>query len=305
MGHNVKKIFISYSRKSRSAVALLADDLTLLGYSVWFDKDLIGGHKWWDVILENIRFCDVFLFTVTRDSIRATPCQTELAYAQALNKPIIPILLEDDINISLLQTDLQALQFVDYTAPSKESLGKLNRSLISLPNPAPLPQHLPPTPEMPLTIVAEINQRIEQRHLSEQEQTDIWHAIGQLESPQDAEILVGRLKQHPDFSLNIPHTPAQPSPSSATLQLHRQSNYGYSLRAFQVYIDGVRVGDIRNDETLRFPNLSTGNHQLTVKVDMTKTTIPFEIVAGQQTLCFEMRLGGILMNKIIVEQTNC
>lgn len=298
----MKKIFISYSRKSQSEVAVLADDLTLLGYSVWFDKELIGGHNWWDVILENICFCDVFLFTITQDSIQTTPCQSEFAYAQALNKPIIPILLDKTINISLLSPTLQALQFVDYTAPSKESLGKLNRALISLPHPAPLPDILPPKPEMPLSPVAEINQRIAKPHLSAEEQTDILHAIQQLNAPNDAEFLRQSLLQHADFSLNIPASQVQSPIAEQMLYIHRQHHYGYSMRAFRVYLDGVKIADLHNNETLKHA-VTSGKHELTIKLDFMQTAISFDLSNHEALICFDVRLGGLLMNKIIVEQT--
>ncbi len=296
----MKKIFISYSRKSHAQVATLADDLALLGYSVWFDKELIGGHHWWNVILENIRFCEVFLFAIASDALQSTPCQREIAYAQSLNKPIIPILLDHDVPISLLDPALQALQFVNYTTPSKEALGKLNRALISLPATPSLPDPLPPPPEMPLSAVSEINQRINHPHLSPAEQREIWNAIQALDSPQEAGILRERLQQHPDFALEVP--PAPSPTTSATLYIRRKRHYGYSLRGFQVYVDGIRVGDVRNNETASFPNISVGKHELTIKVDMTKTTIPFEIVENQSAICFDVSVGAVFFNKLIVEE---
>lgn len=297
----MKKIFISYNRKSRADVVTLADDLTLLGYSVWFDKELIGGHKWWDVILENIRFCEVFIFTVTQNSINATACQRELSYARALHKPIIPVLLDSTVNISLLDADLQALQFVDYTAPSKETLGKLNRALIGLPSMMSMPDLLPPTPEMPLSAVAEISQQIAQPHLSDSEQSEILNAIHQLEAPQDQAVLIKRLKQHADFSLSIPDQTDHPTPTTATLYLRRKRSYSYSMRAFQVYVDGVKIGELRNNETARFPDLAVGKHELMVKVDLSKTAISFEVSPNQQAICFDVSLSAF-MNKIHMEQ---
>jgi hypothetical protein len=301
----MKKIFISYSRKSRAQVVTLADDLTLLGYSVWFDKELIGGHNWWEVILENIRFCDVFLFTVASDSLQSTPCQREIAYAQSLNKPIVPVLVDTSINISLLPPSLQAVQFVDYTTPSKETIGKLNRALISLPLTPALPDPLPTPPEMPLSHVAEINKRIAQSHLSTDEQWEIWNAIQQVEAPQDAKILHQRLQQHPDFSIkitdNMPPAPTQ-TPTATTLYIRRKRGYSYSLRAFQVLLDGVRIGEIRNNETVSFPNISAGHHQLTIKVDMTKTAQTFRVEEGQSAICFDVGLGTFIIGKLMIEE---
>ena len=35
------RVFVSYSRKSRDAVKLLADDIEALGHIVWFDRELV------------------------------------------------------------------------------------------------------------------------------------------------------------------------------------------------------------------------------------------------------------------------
>jgi hypothetical protein len=64
-------IFISYSRKSRTVVETLAIDLEALGYTVWFDRDLAGGHDWWDEILHSIRRCNLFLYALTPESIES------------------------------------------------------------------------------------------------------------------------------------------------------------------------------------------------------------------------------------------
>ena len=38
---------------------------------VWFDEELGGGDAWWQMILERIRGCDVFVFAMTDDSLKS------------------------------------------------------------------------------------------------------------------------------------------------------------------------------------------------------------------------------------------
>ena len=70
------KIFISYSSKDRTLINTLADELEVMGYDVWFDRELTrhGGHKWWTDILEAIRQCAVFLYAASPNMIASEPC---------------------------------------------------------------------------------------------------------------------------------------------------------------------------------------------------------------------------------------
>ncbi len=91
-------IFISYSRKSETAVRALADDIEALGHEVWFDQDVSGGQAWWDQILASIRTCDVFVFALAPDSLNSKACEREYSYAADLGKPILPVLVADGVS---------------------------------------------------------------------------------------------------------------------------------------------------------------------------------------------------------------
>src|SRR5260221_6066491 len=102
------RIFISYSSKERDLITTLAEDLASLGHDVWFDRELTrtGGQKWWETILLNIRQCDLFIFALTPRSLASEACQREYRYAYALNKRILPIMLEV-VDIPTLSPELQ------------------------------------------------------------------------------------------------------------------------------------------------------------------------------------------------------
>ena len=62
-------------------------------------------------------------------------------------------------------------------------------------------------------------------------------------------------------------TLTQTTASRATvIRLNRTSEWKNVLRAFAVYIDGVKVGKIRNGKTLSFL-VDPGEHRLMVKID--------------------------------------
>ena len=98
--------FISYSSVDGLDFALrLNDDLTAgpPPYPAWLDKRrLQPGPDWDDQIAEAIRSCDSLLFVMTRDSVkRQSVCKHEWEYALKYKKPIVPLLLHHDAEISL------------------------------------------------------------------------------------------------------------------------------------------------------------------------------------------------------------
>jgi toxoflavin biosynthesis protein ToxD len=98
------KLFISYrsldSAKVDTLVARMkslkdADDKPL--YSIWQDKtSILAGQDWWQAIVQGIIDCDVFVFMVSGESVKNINCRDELTYARKRNRPIIPIVLEDE-----------------------------------------------------------------------------------------------------------------------------------------------------------------------------------------------------------------
>ncbi|GIK63090.1 MAG: hypothetical protein BroJett018_08840 [Chloroflexota bacterium] len=209
------KLFISYSSRDRDKVRLFAEDLKQIvkvvshneGGDVWFDQELIGGHDWWENILSKIRACDVFLFVLTQDSLRSDPCRLEYTYAHSLNKRILPILLGDGINVTLLPEPLQRIQFVDYRNRGLDSYQSLSGAMASLPPAVPMPDPLPKPPSAPISPLAQFQQQLESKNLSLEVQTSLVFQLKQyLADPQHTEsarYLLMELRKHPDTRAQI------------------------------------------------------------------------------------------------------
>ncbi len=209
------KLFISYSSRDREKVRLFADDLKQIvkvvshneGGDVWFDQELIGGHDWWENILSKIRACDVFLFVITQESLRSDPCRLEYTYAHSLNKRILPVLLGDGVNVTLLPEPLQRIQFVDYRNRGLDSYQSLSGAMASLPAAVPMPDPMPKPPSAPISPLAQFQQQLESKNLSLEVQTSLVFQLKQyLADPQyteSARYLMMELRKHPDTRAQI------------------------------------------------------------------------------------------------------
>ncbi len=151
------KLFISYSSKDRDLVTALAEELDLLDHEVWFDPELnrSGGQKWWKIICEQIRGCEVFVNALSPHVLRSKPCELEHNYARALGKPVLPLLLVE-IEYRQLPRDLQESQIVDFRERTGSQRRSLRDSLRNLPPCPALPKNAlklePPVPLDPVGV---------------------------------------------------------------------------------------------------------------------------------------------------------
>ena len=142
------RVFISYARVNSTRIDDVVRAIEYLGHEVWIDRELVGGRKWWDQILENIRGCDVFVAALSAQSLASKPCHLEYDYAMALEKSILPVVVAGDVLPEQVPADLARIQFVDYREGDEQSALALAKALAALPAPRPLPNPLPPPPEL-------------------------------------------------------------------------------------------------------------------------------------------------------------
>lgn len=154
------KFFISYSRKDRLFVDLLIPMLLPVygNDSVWFDAQILGGDEWWELILREIRACDIFLMLISDDSLQSPYCQDECREALRAGKLVLPIVVRPRTDIwGLVAADLAAtlrkINYLDLSAGFRETdavtrlYGSINRLIERLPNHPIAPVTTPPPPE--------------------------------------------------------------------------------------------------------------------------------------------------------------
>ena len=201
-------IFVSYSRDSKDIAAAVADDIKELGHVVWFDHELSGGQAWWNEILATVRRSDVFVFILTPQALSSIACTREYGYAAALRKPILPVLVAEDVSTNLLPPALAQIHYVDYRSRDRAAGFRLARALASLPPTGPLPDPMPPPPEVPTSYLGSLNEQIESSSsLSYEQQSallvDLRKGLRDPETAEDSRALLKRLRRRRDLLATI------------------------------------------------------------------------------------------------------
>jgi hypothetical protein len=202
------KIFLSYNRQSQVIAKTLAEDIKALGHTAWFDQELTGGQVWWDQILARVRDCDVFVFLLDPKALKSTACQREYAYAADLGKPILPILVAEDVSTNRLPPALSEIQFVDYRKQDRDALLRLLRALAAIPPAKPLPDPLPEPPAVPISYLGSLAQQIESTlSLDYSKQStlllDLKRGLRDRETFDDVRNLLVELRKRPDLLASI------------------------------------------------------------------------------------------------------
>jgi LPXTG-motif cell wall-anchored protein len=165
-------IFISYSSQDRTSLDALTTALKRAQQKVWFDQELGGGDAWWNAILEQIRSCDVFIVALSNNWLQSKPSQAELRYAQALNRPILPVKVGpvDSVRVNPVST----LQIIDYQNPTVDAGIQLVTAIHALgDNAAPLPSPLPEEPPVPFGYIMRLGNTLSEKELTPQQQLQL------------------------------------------------------------------------------------------------------------------------------------
>lgn len=165
-------LFISYSSQDRPMVDTLTTALRHGQQQVWFDQELGGGDSWWNKILEQIRSCEVFIAAVSNHWLQSKPSQSELRYAKALNRPILPVRIGpvDSMRVN----PLAALQIIDYQNPTVDVGIQLVTAVHELRSrPVPLPDPLPEEPPVPFGYIMRLGNTLAEKEISPQQQVQV------------------------------------------------------------------------------------------------------------------------------------
>lgn len=166
-------VFFSYCHKDSPRVYPLIEQLTALGYRIWFDDGIGIGDEWPEVIAKKLEECTLFLVAITPDYCRSHNCKNEMTYQVEDQKPMLPLMLEDFPLSGGIRLQLAGTQYLRlFEHPQSDWPGRVAASgmleackgapiPIARPEPDPLPKTEPnaelkpapvlvPSPEAPL-----------------------------------------------------------------------------------------------------------------------------------------------------------
>ncbi|WP_409437488.1 sensor domain-containing protein [Mycobacterium sp. SMC-14] len=165
-------LFVSYASQDRALVDPLVSVLRSADQQVWLDEELGGGEAWWQTILDRIRCCSVFVVALSNNSLRSKPCQAELAYARALQRPVLPVQIGPVDSVRV--TPLAATQIIDYRIRDGAAHARLVAALQSLSRRAvPLPAQLPEEPMVPFAYLMRLSSELSGSELSYHKQGEL------------------------------------------------------------------------------------------------------------------------------------
>jgi hypothetical protein len=134
------RIFISYSHSDDTILDRIVPQIEKVfgNGSVWFDKDLTGGDKWWKRILEEIGNSIIFMYLISDKSLESEYCQKELREAARLDKKILPVHVRrlNDKSLSKIPDDLDKVlndtQYEELLEETPENYAKLFGAIYKL-----------------------------------------------------------------------------------------------------------------------------------------------------------------------------
>jgi hypothetical protein len=114
-------VFLSYAHAERAFVDGLAADLRRNRTKVWLDERLQTGDQWRGELAKAIANTDALVLVVSRQSLASEWVQWEVTEAQALQKPILPVLFEP----CDLPAWLSSIQYADASSNRDNAIREL------------------------------------------------------------------------------------------------------------------------------------------------------------------------------------
>ncbi len=152
------RLFVSYARRDMPVVVQLVNELREMGHEPFYDQDLTGGQRWWDVLLTRIEECDGFLPVLSDAYIDSEACRQEAQWASDVGVPILPLDL-GSVGPEMCDPHVSQTNWIRYGLEDRTSIARLARALGALPPRTP-PVPEPVRPPVPVTYLTATRQEI-------------------------------------------------------------------------------------------------------------------------------------------------
>ncbi len=123
-------VFVSYSSKNRKRIEDLVLQLGQLGHDVQFESKLIGGEVPWQQVFDSIATCDLFVATLSAETLVSYSSRIEHEYARDLNKYILFVALDELSSLADLDPQVRS-NAVDFSETNPRANELLANALSS------------------------------------------------------------------------------------------------------------------------------------------------------------------------------
>lgn len=128
------QVFISYSRKDQIVADYLCDFLKENDIEYWIDKEgIFSSSNYKELIVDAIEVSKAVIFISSVNSNSSINVIREIGYAVNMNKPILPLKLDDAQYAKSIRLDISDIDQIDFKNPTKSSK-KLITSLMYVVN---------------------------------------------------------------------------------------------------------------------------------------------------------------------------
>src|SRR5712692_3536568 len=127
----VNKVFISYARRDSAKVGLLVNALRNVDITGWLDAaDIASGESVASVVRAALKDSGAVVVLVSPDALESQWVQFELGAAEALRKPIIPVLISGGDVEKNLPDILRTRQWIDArNKPERQVVEEIEQAL--------------------------------------------------------------------------------------------------------------------------------------------------------------------------------
>lgn len=116
------KVFISYSRKDQDTADYLCNILKENGIEYWIDKEgIYSSTNYKELIVEAIDISKAVIFISSENSNTSINVIREIGYAVNMNKPILPLMLDDSPYAKSIRLDISDIDQIDFKNPIASS----------------------------------------------------------------------------------------------------------------------------------------------------------------------------------------
>lgn len=129
-GSMTHKVFLSYSRKDNDVAQYICEMLKMNGIEYWIDKKgIYSSSNYKELIVDAIDVSKAVIFISSTNSNSSINVVREVGYAVNMNKPILPVKLDETPYAKSIRLDISDIDMVDFKNPA-ESSKKLITSLM-------------------------------------------------------------------------------------------------------------------------------------------------------------------------------